>query len=656
MGPDPLSVTTSLSPGGFTTLQKCVQTPEAAGATTTQRLQLYLLADVTGSMSSVVNTIKADAATLVGDILTSFPNAEFAAGYYRDFPRDSAAFTPQVDFGAEGDPAGVLAAINSWSAGGGYDGSEGQFYALHRIATAGASVADWDPAKVHVLVWFGDAPGHDPVCAAISGLVSDITEASVTADLQGTSIIVVAISTPTGYPQQLNDNPRSSAFDYSGICTIGGTAGQATRIAAATGGLDLLSSVAGIVDTIVTAVETVVPATVTVIPIETCDDGLDVSFNPPIIANVLAGGRYCMTERISADASFSRCAGTSSTCSVHFVDEDGLAIGPPQQVSVEPAMPDVSPPDLSGVPGDLVLEYCDPIPLPADVTATDGDCVPLDVDFEETNETGECVNSYDITRTWTAEDICGNEASASQTISVRDTLPPTLHGVPGNLLLDACPVTLPAAPTVTAVDCDDTEYDVSYEEAGPLPVEGECASNVDYERTWTATDACGNVASATQTIHFKDLSPPVYPLGSASVCIWSPNHKYILYENFLSGNEHFKFNEVYDACGLPVTVTFKSCLSSQPDNGLGDGNTSDDCIYDPATNTLKVRSERTGLVEGGRYYYVNVDLEDSCGNVNPTTGSIWVPHDVEDFKESPFERNDCQSPPTGEPGRALRSE
>ena len=58
---------------------------------------------------------------------------------------------------------------------GGGDGPEGQFYALYQIA----KTLTRDPDKAKIVVWFGDAPCHDPVYAAISGLSVDISEASV---------------------------------------------------------------------------------------------------------------------------------------------------------------------------------------------------------------------------------------------------------------------------------------------------------------------------------------------------------------------------------------------------------------------------------------------------------------------------------------------
>ena len=102
-------------------------------------------------------------------------------------------------------------------------------------------------------------------------------------------------------------------------------------------------------------------------------------------------------------------------------------------------------------------------------------------------------------------------------------------------MLDACSGELPSPETVTAADDDGTDIQVQFTESVEIPAEG-CASDFDYTRTWSATDACDNTAEATQIIRFRDLHAPVYPLGGAKLCIWPPNHKYVEYVGLLSGN------------------------------------------------------------------------------------------------------------------------
>jgi hypothetical protein len=58
----------------------------------------------------------------------------------------------------------------------------------------------------------------------------DITEASLTAKLVAAEIRVIAISTTTGLPLGLDEDPTPYSVDYAGICdTIDGAAGQASH-------------------------------------------------------------------------------------------------------------------------------------------------------------------------------------------------------------------------------------------------------------------------------------------------------------------------------------------------------------------------------------------------------------------------------------------
>ena len=61
-----------------------------------------------------------------------------------------------------------------------------------------------------LMVWFGDAPGHDPICTAVSG-APGITEATATAKLVAQGITVLAISTAN---PGLDGDPKAGAADY----------------------------------------------------------------------------------------------------------------------------------------------------------------------------------------------------------------------------------------------------------------------------------------------------------------------------------------------------------------------------------------------------------------------------------------------------------
>jgi hypothetical protein len=226
------------------------------------RADVYLLADTTGSMGAVLASVAAGASAILNNPALAGFDVAWGVGNYRDFPvdgvRNSYAFAHQVS------PTTALAtadaAISTWAAGEGSDGPEGQLHALHRIATDPA--IGWRADSKRILVWFGDAPGHDPIPSALSGLAADITEGSATADLTAAGITVIAVSTTTGFASALDDDPTIGAFDYP---APGGTAGQATRITAATGGShttgvnpgSIVATLAGLIAAAVTAIGSV---------------------------------------------------------------------------------------------------------------------------------------------------------------------------------------------------------------------------------------------------------------------------------------------------------------------------------------------------------------------------------------------------------------
>jgi len=151
-----------------------------------------------------------------------------------------------------------------------------------------------------------------------------------------------------------------------------------------------------------------------------------------------------------------------------------------------------------------------------------------------------------------------------------------------------------------------------------LPVANGCANRYDINRAWTGADCSGNPVSAHQLIHVDDTTAPVAN-PAPEVCLWPVNHKYVVFDisTFVTG---------VDNCGGSVTTLFHDCASTEPENGLGDGNTFNDCVYVPSTHSLYVRAERRGVSPLGRRYTVGVNIVDGCTNSFLTHRSIFVPH------------------------------
>jgi hypothetical protein len=204
----------------------------------TEPVDVYFLADNTGSMNPSIASVKAGAASILATLAGTGLDIHYGVGSYHDFGDPVPVFHNLQPI--TGNQAAVLAAINGWVATYGGDLPEANLYALHEVAigfpTANPPI-DWRPAALKFIVWFGDAPGHEPICAAVWGGGFSITRGSVIADLaavtapaQPGGIAVLAVSVTSG--PGLDAAPSDG---YPGCPSIT-TPGQATAITTASGG------------------------------------------------------------------------------------------------------------------------------------------------------------------------------------------------------------------------------------------------------------------------------------------------------------------------------------------------------------------------------------------------------------------------------------
>ena len=165
---------------------------------------------------------------------------------------------------------------------------------------------------------------------------------------------------------------------------------------------------------------------------------------------------------------------------------------------------DTTPPVIAALPAPTTIE-CPVQPAFAQAIATDAcDAAPL-LTFIDVTTAGDCPGRYSITRTWTATDACGNASTASQTISVQDTTHPVIAALPAPTTIEA--PAKPAFATATATDACDAAPTLTFND---VTTAGDCPSRYSVTRTWTATDACGHVSIASQTVSVQDTMPPVF--------------------------------------------------------------------------------------------------------------------------------------------------
>jgi hypothetical protein len=247
-------------------------------------VDIFFLADNTGSMGGTINNVRNSATALMTSLAATFSNAQFGAGRYFGDPIEPDTYANAYDRiqGITANIADVQNAMNTqWIASGGGDGPEANFYALHQVATSGANVpgtplspapeggltgtgeaTGWRAGAAKVIVWFGDVESHNET----------ITEAQTIAALLANNVIVIG----------MNSSIDNSGIDGSYNSTNGTDANQCDDIAAATGGtcfhnFNSVSS-ANVATTIADAIGTATSAINLVFNHSLLGGGLDISF------------------------------------------------------------------------------------------------------------------------------------------------------------------------------------------------------------------------------------------------------------------------------------------------------------------------------------------------------------------------------------------
>jgi len=100
--------------------------------------------------------------------------------------------------------------------------------------------------------------------------------------------------------------------------------------------------------------------------------------------------------------------------------------------------------------------------------------------------------------------------------------------------------------------------------------------------------------------------------------LWPPSHKLVPITATLTTT---------DVCNAAPTLELVSITSNEPDNGLGDGDTTGDiqgAVIGTDDRTFLLRSERSGP-GGGRVYTVTYQASDASGNTTTKQAFVSVP-------------------------------
>lgn len=311
---------------------------------------------------------------------------------------------------------------------------------------------------------------------------------------------------------------------------------------------------------------------------------------------------------------------------------------------------DVTAPAFTGLPEDLILECGSALPTGDEVTASDN-CGDVTIDFNDVESPLDC--GYQILRTFTATDGCGNQTQYTQTITFEDNTIPELSSAPADLSL-SCNESVPQAEMLSAYDVCSGEVQVLFEE---VFIDGSCPSNYTIERTFTATDGCGNVVTHTQMIEVADTEAPDFSDYESTITIQctESNSVYVsafdncntvnlTYADIVSGNScSGGITRTYtaeDACGntalgiqvmllidetAPEFVTFPSDVTLS----CSEVPTVDESVVEFIDNCSAVNvSVSENIIPGSCVNSYTLErtwsISDACNNMNSATWTITV--------------------------------
>ena len=165
---------------------------------------------------------------------------------------------------------------------------------------------------------------------------------------------------------------------------------------------------------------------------------------------------------------------------------------------------DTQGPDFTGTPSSLSVACGSD---PGNTAITDDPCGVSSVTYVDApSGSGGCSGSAGILRTYTATDGCGNTSTFVQELIFVDVEAPVFDFVPSDLSITCDDNNIPLDMATATDDCTDVTVEVSLEILG-----GPCPEPYDIVRVFTATDACGNTTTASQTISVTNTPPAGCP-------------------------------------------------------------------------------------------------------------------------------------------------
>jgi HYR domain len=256
--------------------------------------------------------------------------------------------------------------------------------------------------------------------------------------------------------------------------------------------------------------------TVTMVATILSGTGLDVTSADPSTA--MAGdwrsqGNGSFAAPVAWDVTLTPAALGTYSGRIHFeadgVNRHGNAINRTTNMNVHARVVDCAAPVFSGVPADLVIEATGPggaVAAYAAPTASDAVDGPRQVTCD--TPSGSLFSLGPSLVTCTASDRAGNAGSATFSVTVVDTTPPDLSGLPADQALDAADSAGATASwsMPTATDTVDGDVPVTCD-----PPSGSLFAPGSQVVTCRASDQAGNEAVASFSVEVTAPAPPEPP-------------------------------------------------------------------------------------------------------------------------------------------------
>ncbi|WP_323026851.1 gliding motility-associated C-terminal domain-containing protein [Gelidibacter japonicus] len=473
---------------------------------------------------------------------------------------------PASDIVVDCDDSGSNSALEAWlNSNGGATASDACSTSLTWKNNYNGATSDCS-SPIEVIFTVSDGCGNSTSTSATYA-IQDVIAPEITTPAADLTVECDGLGNMTDLQTWLEGNAGATAFDkcsavtwsndFDGLSDECGATGSATVTFTATDGCGNSSST--------TAKFTIVDTTAPVIDplpaVTTIDCSVAVEFTQATATDLCSGDDMTFTfEDVTTPGT---CEGEYSITRTWTVkDACGNASTASQTINVQ----DITAPVIAELPAETTID-CSVTPEFTQAVATDACGSEVTLTFEDVKTPGDCEGDYSITRTWTATDACGNASTATQTINVKDVTAPVIANLPADSTVD-CTVT-PEFAQATATDACGSDVVLTFED---VTTPGDCEGDYSITRTWTATDACGNASTASQTIHVRDMTAPnlvtEYQSEISITCDNIPAVPELVFEDACSNDIQVAFNETSTATegSLQYIITRTWTVSDTCDN------------------------------------------------------------------------------------------